>query len=238
MSEIFEIPVKKTIPTVADVLLEQGIRDLKTANERIRKIAEDSTEDYNKYSRPAGIIREISCGDFDIVYRGEGNNESETPLDLIYPASAGLALFAVTIGEDISKKITSYFDEGEFAAGSMLDSAASAGTDLAADYVESFYKKNLSGNRKYYRNMGLMRFSPGYCGWHISGQKKLFEYLQPDKIGIELTDSCLMKPLKSISGVIVIGLKHIFEFEDNFTFCAVCNDHSCVGRIKSLTENK
>jgi hypothetical protein len=234
MIEIFEIPIKKTIPTVADILLEQGIKDPKSANERVRKTAEASIGDYKKYSQPAGIAREISCGDFDIVYQGEGNNEPETPLDLIYPASAELVLFAVTLGEDISKKITSYFDEDEFATGSMLDSAASAGAELVAVYVESLFRKKLDENREYTGTMGLMRFSPGYCGWDISGQKKLFEYLQPDKIGIELTNSYLMKPLKSISGVIVMGSKHIFEFEDNFEFCAECNDHSCLERIKSL----
>jgi len=238
MIEIFEIPKEEIVPTVADVLSEQGIQDSKSANERIRKIAEKSIADYNGHSQPAGIVREISCGDFDIIYQGEGNNESETPLGLIYPASAGLVLFAVTLGEDISKKITSYFGADEFAAGSMLDSAASAGTELVADYVESLYKKKLCEKSEYTETMGLMRFSPGYCGWHISGQKKLFEYLQPDKIGIELTDSCLMKPLKSISGVMAIGPKHIFEFEDNFSFCGECSDHSCLERIKSLAEDK
>ncbi len=237
MIEIFEIPIRKVVPTVADVLLEQGIQDLKSADERILNIAEKSIDDYNRYSQPAGIIREISCGDFDIIYQGEGNNEPNTPLDLIYPASAGLVLFAVTIGDDISKKITSYFDEDEFAAGSMLDSAASAGTELIADYVESLYKKKLNENHEHARTMGSMRFSPGYCGWDLSGQKRLFEYLQPDKIGIKLTDSYLMKPLKSISGVIVMGPIHIFEFEDNFVFCAECSDHSCLERIKSLKEN-
>jgi len=237
MIEIFEIPTSKVVPSVADVLLEQGIQDLKSANERIRKIAETSIANYKKYSQPAGIAREISCGDFDIIYRGEGNNEAETPLDLIYPVSSGLVLFAVTLGEDISKKITSCFEKDEFAVGSMLDSAASAGAELIADYVESLYRKKLDENRGYAGTMGLMRFSPGYCGWDISGQKRLFEYLQPDKIGLELTDSYLMKPLKSISGVFVIGPKHIFEFEDNFAFCGECNDHSCLERIKSLTEN-
>ena len=237
MIEIFEIPINMVVPAVADILLEQGIKDLKSANERIRKIAETSIGDYERYSQPSAIAREITCGDFDIIYKGEGNNEPETPLDLIYPASAGLVLFAVTLGEDISKRITSYFDEDEFAAGSMLDSAASAGAELVADYVESLYKKKLKKSRSYDETMGLMRFSPGYCGWDISGQKKLFDYLQPDKIGLELTESYLMKPLKSISGVIVIGPKHIFEFEDNFTFCAECNDHSCLERIKSLTRN-
>ena len=81
---------------------------------------------------------------------------------------------------------------------------------------------------------GTVRYSTGYCGWHMSGQKKLFGFLHPEDIGIMLLDSYLMKPLKSISGVIVVGEKEIHRFKDSYPFCSDCKTHSCRKRIKAL----
>jgi len=50
------------------------------------------------------------------------------------------------------------------------------------------------------------RFSPGYRGWHVHEQRKLFLLLKPeDKIGVTLTEGDLMIPEKSTSGI--MGLK-------------------------------
>jgi len=58
-----------------------------------------------------------------------------------------------------------------------------------------------------------------------------------------LLDSFLMKPLKSVSGVIVVGEKEIHDFEDSYPFCSQCRSHSCRDRIRKLlgeskTDNK
>ena len=49
------------------------------------------------------------------------------------------------------------------------------------------------------------RYSPGYCGWHVSEQHKFFAFLPQNYCGIELSDSALMKPVKSVSAIIGIG---------------------------------
>ena len=238
MIEVISIPIEETLPEVDGILSRQGIDDLELADDRTLKMAKKAVKDYALFASPMGIMARITNSDFEAVYRGEGDNESETPIDLIYPDASGLALYAVTLGEGISAGIGLYFKQNDFAAGSMLDAAASEGTELAARYLESLYRKRIRDNGHLSNSTGALRFSPGYCGWHVSGQKKLFDYLQPDKIGIDLTGSYLMKPLKSISGAIISGPAHIFEFEDNFNFCASCEDHSCRERIASLTEIK
>jgi hypothetical protein len=238
MIEVISIPIEKTIPEVESILSHQGIPGIESAGERTVKLARQAVKDYLAHAEPIGIMARITNSDFEAVYRGEGNNEPDTPLDLIYPDAVDLALFAVTVGETISAGIAMNFNHNEFAAGSMLDAAASEGAELAADFVEAFYRGKLKKEKHFAGPTAVMRFSPGYCGWHVSGQRKLFEALQPDKIGIELTDSFLMKPLKSVSGVIIAGSMRIFEFEDNFSFCAGCQDHSCLERLESLTEIK
>jgi hypothetical protein len=234
MIEIVDIPLENIIPSVEQVLSAQGIPELKSFDERSLKMAQRAIIDFETFSEPIGITATITNGDFEEIYRGEGNNEPDTPLELIYPDAFDINLFAITLGVGITAGIEMYFERNEFAPGSMLDAAASEGAELAADFLESFYRQKLMKRHKNLGSTGVMRFSPGYCGWHVSGQKRLFEVLQPDKIGLELTDSYLMKPLKSISGAIVAGSLRIFDFEDNFSFCANCRDHSCLKRIELL----
>ena len=237
MKKILKFPVEKLAPSMESVLKAQGISDISTADDRILRLAEETLSVYEKLSEPIAIITDISKTDFKDVFCGEGNNEKDAPLESIYKSSEHLALFAVTIGNRICSEIYNQFKANDFAAGSMLDSTASEGAEKTAETLELFYRESLSGKDGHDTSIGIIRFSPGYCGWHISGQKKLFEFLRPGEIGIELNDSCLMTPLKSVSGVVVAGKKEIFIFDDLFDFCADCDNRSCRDRIKALTES-
>jgi len=61
--------------------------------------------------------------------------------------------------------------------------------------------------------------------WHISQQKLLFSMIGDVKseIGVTLTDSFLMLPTKSTSGL-------IFPSDTEFSNCALCSRENCVGR--------
>ena len=48
-------------------------------------------------------------------------------------------------------------------------------------------------------------YSPGYCGWHVTQQKFLFSLLPEQPCGVRLSESSLMSPIKSVSGVIAVG---------------------------------
>jgi len=234
MRKLISISTDDTMPSADAILKSQGIPDNVKPEDRINNLAEEAILLYRKYSRPVGIVDEISKAEFEDVYRGEGNNESETPLDRIYPLSSDLCLFAVTLGDEICEEISRLFSINDFAPGAMLNSAASEGTELAAQIVESHYHEYLNKNDRINKLTGILRFSPGYCGWHISGQKKLFEFLEPDEIGIKLGESFLMDPLKSISGVIVSGPGEIFDFDPVFPFCEACETFSCRDRINEI----
>ncbi|HSW39915.1 MAG TPA: hypothetical protein VLL97_10535, partial [Acidobacteriota bacterium] len=83
-------------------------------------------------------------------------------------------------------------------------------------------------------NTRVQYYSPGHCGWHISGQEKIFEALRPEEIGISLKPNWIMQPLKSISGILVIGDIEIHRFEPVFCFCRHCREKKCVTRFKYL----
>ena len=234
MREIVNIPAEHIRPDRSSILATQGVPSDNELSEEVKALIERAVEMFLEVSIPVSVISTISTSEFRVVYRGEGLNEKETPIEEILDEADDLALFAVTIGEDITGKIKELFAANEFALGSMLDSTASAGTDRAADDVESRFLDLLSEQGRITPPKAIMRFSPGYCGWHMSGQKKLFEFLRPEDVGIQLLDSFLMSPLKSISGVMVLGDRGIFDFKDSYGFCSECRSHTCRERIERL----
>jgi hypothetical protein len=234
MEEIIEIPISSVQPETDSVLINQSIPPGGEISSVIKDLLHTARDIFSEHSHPRGILKELSVEDFEVIYRGEGLNEPDTPVDKIFRKAERLALFAVTIGGDISKEIARLFEEKEFALGSMVDSVASAGTDKAADYIEEVFIDSLIEREFVQQNTGVMRYSPGYCGWHMSGQKRLFSFLHPEKIGITLLDSYLMEPLKSVSGVIISGNKEIHDIDDTYPFCSDCTSHSCQLRKKTL----
>ncbi len=234
MRRILEIPLDEAKPDQDSVLETQGIPSGQELTGDVKTLLGKAMDLFLEFSKPRAVISDIAIPEFKARYKGEGLNEQDTPLDEIITKADNLALFAVTVGETVTEKIDRLFKANDFALGSMLDSVASAGTDKAAGRVESRYFDLLSEKGEITPSKGVLRFSPGYCGWHMSGQKRLFEFLRPEDIGIALLESFLMKPLKSISGVLVAGDKEIFLFDDSYPFCSVCKSRSCQERIKAL----
>jgi hypothetical protein len=236
MHEILKIPAQNIAPSIADILKGQGISNDAIPNSKTVILAEEAIQCLVRTIRPAGIISEVSKDDFAVIYEGAGMNEPQAPLGTIIGASCDLAIFVITLGKEISTEISDRFNKGDLATASILDSAASEAAEMAADFVESRYRSHLEKAGRLSQSAGIMRFSPGYCGWHMGAQTKLFHFLKPHRIGITLNDSLLMQPLKSISGVIVSGPKKIFIFDDSFSFCDECVTHSCRDRIKEIFE--
>lgn len=78
------------------------------------------------------------------------------------------------------------------------------------------------------------RYSPGYCGWHVSEQQKLFSLFPvASPCGIQLTDSSLMIPIKSVSGIIGVG-SHVRKLE--YT-CGLCTYEIVFAENSFTTEN-
>ena len=229
-----DIPADCTVPGERAVLAAQGIPDASPAQAHHKRLAQEAITLYRDLARPEGIILEIPRSEFAVIYEGEGRNEHPAPVEQIFPRCGSLALYAVTIGEAIGREISRLMATNDFPLGAMLDSAASEGTELTATFAEVEYARRFTDNPTGRPDYGILRFSPGYCGWDISGQKKLFEVLEPVPIGLSLNASFLMDPLKSISGVILAGPKEIFAFEDDYPICGACETHSCRERIKAV----
>jgi hypothetical protein len=237
MSDTLVIGVKDIVPAEGDVMVLQGIPRGQAPPASAISLYKEAVEVFRTCARPKGKISKISREDFYDVYKGESLNEEITPVFEVASRADSLALFAVTVGQAVHDRIGGLFQIKELALASMLDSVASAGVEKAADIVEVRFLELLKSTGAE-KGAVVMRYSPGYCGWHVSGQKKLFDYLKPQDIGISLRDSYMMEPLKSVSGVLLAGKKEIHIIEDNYPFCSQCETHSCQERVRLLLQGE
>lgn len=237
MKGTVEFDIEEIEPSRNTLLQEKGMSKTKIPREKITILLNGAYSLFRKEAKPIGMISTISKNQFSDVYRAYDQNDAETPLADIFPMSNNLALFAITLGEKISKRITRLFDTSDFAQGYLLDKIASFAADRAADLIGQYFFEALGEEDLVDNTSRVLPYSPGYCGWHISAQDKLFRYLKPKEIGIRLNSSSLMIPLKSVSGVLVVGKKHIHEFETYYPVCKDCKTHECRERIWSATRN-
>lgn len=236
MREVLEYEISDIIPEVPAILRNQGVPKDTEPEQRILKLAEQALNIFVELCQPVGVVMDVLIDEFDEIYHGEGQNEPETPVADIFPRAEQLALFALTVGSEVSDKISGLFEVNDFALASMLDAVASEATEMAGIVTESDYLSNLYERKSILRENQVLRYSPGYCGWHISGQKKLFEILEPEEIEITLNDSYLMQPMKSISGVMIVGPPEIHNFAISYKFCDTCETKECRDRIRQLFE--
>lgn len=222
----------ESAPARAEVLRLQGMQPGERVPAHIDSLVDVATLMYLELAEPRAIIAEIPAGEFAGVYRGEGLNPHETPLEAIYPNADHLALFAATVGARVTLRVRELFHRRDLALGWMLDSVASAAADHLADLLGPRYVSAIAAGAAEWR---VLTYSPGYCGWHVSGQRALFGFLRPEEIGITLNASCLMQPLKSISGVLVVGPGHIHRFHPTYSFCERCQEKQCRDRMASVS---
>ncbi|MCP4251386.1 MAG: hypothetical protein GY778_30490 [bacterium] len=234
MTEILNLSTRQVTPERTVVFEHLGIPPERAVSDSVAALYVSALDIFADLLAPAGKLQEVSRDEFADVYAGQGGNDAHTPVGEIYPQARWLALFAVTVGQAICDEITRRFADNDPALGCMLDSLASVGADLAAEQAEARYRQMLADTGDAGPDTGVLRYSPGYCGWHLSGQGKLFDHLSPGEVGIGLSDSFLMQPLKSVSGVILAGPKEIHEFEPAYSCCVGCATQECRTRIATL----
>ena len=139
--------------------------------------------------------------------------------------SESAALFLCTAGEGIGERSRKLINEKDFLKGYIFDIAGSEIVEAAADIIQERLRRRVADSGLSITN----RFSPGYCGWNVAEQHCLFRFFPGNYCGIRLTESALMIPIKSVSGVIGIGKNVSCK---PYT-CGFCDDKHCIYRRKA-----
>jgi hypothetical protein len=140
------------------------------------------------------------------------------------------ALFVCTIGAAMENWSRELIRTGDPALGYLVDAIASVATEQAIDMLHDHIGRQMSLRSLKITN----RYSPGYCNWSVAEQHLLFSKFPPNFCGIRLTESALMVPIKSVSGIIGIGT----AVKRKEYLCATCGMKDCTYRAIRVTKSK
>ena len=133
-------------------------------------------------------------------------------------------VFLVTCGEEIAAWASTKTDLlDDFISDAIQEYACRVASNTLLKDIDNSYKL---------KNPSTM--NPGSLGdWSIQQQKPLFKILEGrnKEIGIKLTDSCLMQPTKSVSGI-------RFPTEVAFCNCVLCPRLDCPTRVDVYDKEK
>jgi hypothetical protein len=136
--------------------------------------------------------------------------------------SESAALFLCTAGAEIGKRSRIAMNERDLLKGFIFDVTGSEIVEAAADLMQNELAESAEKEGKKITN----RYSPGYCGWNVAEQHMLFRCMNNNFCGIKLTESALMNPEKSVSGIIGIGE----NVKMNPYTCRICDMKDCIYR--------
>lgn len=140
--------------------------------------------------------------------------------------SEKMALFVATAGLEYEAMVCEIKEEGDSIKLFTLDSIGTCIAEATGNFLEEKLQQEI-GELKH-----TNRFSPGYCGWNVTEQKKLFALLPANVCKVTLTDSNLMFPIKSISGCIGIGT----DVRTDIYSCGICDMSACFRKRKSFKQ--
>jgi hypothetical protein len=234
MRRMISLSVDEIMPGRDEVLENQGMAGRTNIPARILSLLDSALELFGQLAQPRGVLEDWPVAGFRAIYDGNSLNSPECPVPPIVEKADGLALFAATMGSALADKSRELFTKGGAALGYMLDAVNSVGSEQLGRKMCRRFLELLPEELRQSKQIKVQYYCPGHCGWHLSGQEKLFEVLHPEEIGITLTSSWAMYPVKSISGVLVAGGIEIHRFRPSFPFCPTCKEHKCVSRLKLL----
>lgn len=188
-------------------IIDEGISDLRGALGR---------------SGPLGVYRILPI--LDISSEGikfQGGTVESRMWEGISKSSRGKKhlLFAViTIGAEF-EKMTGRLPH--ISNQMIYETIGSEAVEVVTDRIQLAWEKEIE-------DFGLQmsyRFSPGYCDWGLSGQGAIFGTVRANEIGVRLTPSYSMLPLKSISCCAIIAREVPIKFP-----CVFCKKAECPHR--------
>jgi len=130
--------------------------------------------------------------------------------------------YIITIGDGVESKASG---ETELLKQYFMETVA----DMALISARAHF---LSRLKKKYRIKRLSNMSPGSLkDWPITEQRPLFDLMEEGsiKIQVQLTETMLMIPRKSLSGI-------YFPTEKDFISCQLCPRNNCIGRMAEFDE--
>jgi len=109
-----------------------------------------------------------------------------------------IVLMGATAGNDIMKAIEEDAAGRNVTRGIVFDATASETVDASLDWIMGYFNRTLLREN---RQLLKKRYSAGYGDLLLETQNTIYRLLQLDRIGIRITESCILIPEKSVTAI-------------------------------------
>jgi hypothetical protein len=182
------------------ILRLQKYRDLDRVASAVTETARRMASLAESLVEPRGWLRREAvraAGPDGCVRLGDGIEFSSRALARLLHDAAEVALVIITIGPALEGRAQELIDEGQFAEGLLLDTAGWVALEALAGQLRDRLRTEAAQ-----RGLRLTgRAAPGFADWPLDQQRLLFSAFAGGALSVHLTESCVMLPRKSISGI-------------------------------------
>jgi hypothetical protein len=177
--------------------------------------------------RVAHRVVALNSSDADRLCLANGTRFGSTKLAKTLEDATALCCFVATIGRGIETAVNTCTAKNRYSDAFILDTLGSMAAEALIDGFHRDYERQCREQGK-----GVtLRFSPGYCDWDITDQIHLFSIFKEDRpADVQLTETCLMSPCKSVSGVFGILPVDSGSRLDKYNPCRSCSQPRCRAR--------
>ncbi|MBN1574579.1 MAG: hypothetical protein JW984_15385 [Deltaproteobacteria bacterium] len=210
---------------VEGVLAFMGYNDENPASKRLLEAAHKMLERCLDLVRPRSVysVHEIGEVNGEFVRIGDAEFKGQI-LKRILSGSVMAAVAVGTVGIGIDEEIERLNSKGDTVSALILDTMGI----VALMRARVLFLGELYDREAKPRGFSATPpYGPGQCHWDIREQRELFSLVDADSVGVKLTESYLMIPKKSVSGIIGLGPEgRTFDM----TPCDICDRVDCQGR--------
>lgn len=152
-------------------------------------------------------------------------NQLLTPNHIITQALTGCESFYLliaSVGKEVDEWILAKRNGSDIMEAWIADALGSVLAEAIVEAGNTKLEQMARINGMYTTNS----YSPGYCGWNVNEQQRLFSMFPEGFCGVTLTESSLMLPIKSVSALVGVGV----NVEKVSYKCDICTKKDCYKR--------
>jgi len=202
-----------------------GLQPGRNGHQRWFELLEQMLAELPHLLRPRGVFRidEVVALESRRIVLASGA-VFEGAISAFLKHSTLMATYVVTIGSALERLSRGWLRTGKVMQGAIADAVASGCAEATGAALQAEVRTWAQA-----RGMDITPpYSPGYCGMTVRQQIPLFATVPARRINVRITPSCLMLPVKSISGLIGIGPAD--KVSPGGYPCEACDHPDCVQR--------
>ena len=205
--------------TVEQMLVQQGRnRSAGPASAEMMRLYQEAIAKAKELAEPVALyeVFDVQAVQDDALLLANGYALRSRLVVTQLARAAQVAVALCTIGPRLEAEASRAFAAGQGVMGFLYDSAGS----LAVSHVARTVVQHIQEMAARRGQQASFPISPGSADCTLEDQKVVFDLLPAERIGVRLTDTFLMVPLKSVS--LLIGLGHGLPTAHDLAQCHFC----------------